>query len=248
MAPTVFITGASAGIGAATARAAAKAGYDVAIGYRSGGKGAQMVAEEVRAMGQRAELIQGDIGNLGALPDIWEKFDSHFERLDALVNNAGIVSPKATVTGYDIARIEQVFRINTLAPILLCAEAVRRMSTDADGDGGAIVNLSSAAARLGSPGEYIDYAASKAAIDTFTKGLALEVATQGIRVNAVRPGIIDTEIHARGGQPDRLEQMGPLTPMKRAGTAEEVADAVVWLLGAQASYVTGTTLDVTGGR
>lgn len=248
MAPTVFITGASAGIGAATARAAAKAGFDVAIGYRSGAKGAQLVAEDVRALGQRAELIQGDIGNLGALPDIWEEFDSHFDRLDALVNNAGIVSPKATVTGYDIARIEQVFRINTLAPILLCAEAVRRMSTDADGAGGAIVNLSSAAARLGSPGEYIDYAASKAAIDTFTKGLALEVATQGIRVNAVRPGIIDTEIHARGGQPDRLEQLGPLTPMKRPGTAEEVADAVVWLIGPQASYVTGTTLDVTGGR
>jgi NAD(P)-dependent dehydrogenase (short-subunit alcohol dehydrogenase family) len=179
---------------------------------------------------------------------MFEKIDATFGRLGALVNNAGVVDMQARVDGMSVARLERMFRINVIGSFLCAREAVRRMSTRHGGSGGAIVNLSSAAARLGSPGQYVDYAASKGAIDSFTVGLAKEVADEGIRVNAVRPGLIDTEIHASGGMPERAFQLAGTVPMKRTGTAQEVANGIVWLLGEEASYVTGTFLDISGGR
>lgn len=248
MRKTVLITGASAGIGAASARLLAANGYDIAIGYNSDRTGAESVADDVQAAGGKAVLIQADIGNPSDIERMFEDLDAAFPRLDALVNNAGIVAPKAQVVEMEADRLHTIFQINVVGAFLVARNAVRRMSTDTGGHGGAIVNMSSAAARIASPNQYVDYAASKGAIDVLTKGLAEEVATQGIRVNAIRPGVIETEIHAKGGEPDRVGRIAPLVPMQRAGTATEVAEAVLWMLSDAAGYVTGAFIDVSGGR
>lgn len=245
---TVLITGASAGIGAASARLLAQYGYDVGIGYRSDLDGAKAVAEDVRAAGGKAVLFRADVGDGREIERMFQEFDSVFPRLDALVNNAGVVAPASRVEDMTEERLTQMFRINVVGAFLVAREAVRRMSTARGGQGGAIVNMSSAAARLASPNLYVDYAASKAAIDTLTSGLALEVAAQGIRVNAIRPGLIETALHGKGGDPDRAQRLASTVPMERTGSAEEVAAAVLWLLSDDASYVTGTHLDVSGGR
>ncbi len=245
---TVLITGASAGIGAASARLLAQYGYDVGIGYRSDLDGAKAVAEDVRAAGGKAVLFRADVGDGREIERMFQEFDSVFPRLDALVNNAGVVAPASRVEDMTEERLTQMFRINVVGAFLVAREAVRRMSTAHGGQGGAIVNMSSAAARLASPNLYVDYAASKAAIDTLTSGLALEVAAQGIRVNAIRPGLIETALHGKGGDPDRAQRLASTVPMERTGSAEEVAAAVLWLLSDDASYVTGTHLDVSGGR
>lgn len=245
---TVLITGASAGIGAASARLLAQNGYDIGIGYRSDLEGANAVAEDVRAAGGKAVLFRADVGDGGEIERMFQEFDSVFPRLDALVNNAGVVAPASRVEDMTEERLTQMFRINVVGAFLVAREAVRRMSTAHGGQGGAIVNMSSAAARLASPNLYVDYAASKAAIDTLTSGLALEVAAQGIRVNAIRPGLIETALHGKGGDPDRAQRLASTVPMERTGSAEEVAAAVLWLLSDDASYVTGTHLDVSGGR
>lgn len=242
-----LITGASRGIGAACAEQAAIAGYDVVVNFVRDGKAAERVAGLVRKAGRQAVTVQGDVGSPEDVERIFEATDK-LGPLAALINNAGIVAPRQRVDQYSVERLERMFRVNITGSFLCAAAAVRRMSTAKGGKGGAIVNLSSVAAVLGAPGQYVDYAASKGAIDVFTLGLAREVAEEGIRVNAVRPGIIDTEIHASGGEPDRAAQMRGAVPMKREGSAQEVANAVIWLLSDEASYVTGTVLDVTGGR
>lgn len=245
---TLLVTGGSRGIGAAVCRLAARQGYRVAVNYRANGEAADRVVAEIAAAGGEAFAIQGDAGREEDIVAIFAALDRRFGRLDALVNNAGVVDRKARLDEMDAARIERMLRINVLGPLLCAREAVRRMSTRRGGHGGAIVNISSVAAVLGSAGEYVDYAASKGAIDTFTRGLAREVATEGIRVNCVRPGTIDTEIHASGGQPDRAARIAPSIPMQRAGRAEEIAAAVVFLLSDAASYTTGAIVDVSGGR
>ena len=244
----VLITGGSRGIGAATAVRAAHAGWDVAINYTRDEAAAQRVAQAVRDAGRRALVVQADVAEEADVLRLFAEVDAQLGTLSGLVNNAGVVDVAARVDEMTVDRLQRMWAINLTGSFVCAREAVRRMSTRHGGAGGAIVNLSSAAARLGAPGQYADYAASKGAIDTFTLGLAREVATEGIRVNAVRPGIIDTDIHASGGQPDRAAQMAPQVPMKRAGTAEEVAQAIVWLLSDAASYATGTVIDVTGGR
>lgn len=246
MRKTLLITGASAGIGAATALKAAAAGYDLALNYRSNADGAETVATQARELGARVILCQGDVANPNDITTIFAQIDAAFGRLDALVNNAGVVDQVTRVTDFTHDRLRRMFDVNVLATILIAKEAILRMQ--AQGTGGAIVNLSSAAARLGSANTFVDYAASKAAVDTFTKGLSDEVAADGIRVNAVRPGIIQTDIHAKAGAADRVETIAPNIPMQRVGTAEDVADGILFLLSDQASYITGTTLDVTGGR
>ena len=246
---TLLITGGSRGIGAATARLAAAQGWDVAVNYARDASAAQAVAADVRAAGRRALVIQADVGVESEVLAMFATLDRTWgPGLAGLVNNAGVVDLPSRVDAMGAARIQRMFAINVFGTMWCAREAVRRMSTAHGGAGGAIVNLSSAAARLGAPGQYVDYAAAKGAVDVFTLGLAREVATEGIRVNAVRPGIIETEIHASGGQPDRAAQMAPGVPMKRAGTADEVAQAIVWLLGDESSYTTGTVVDVTGGR
>jgi NAD(P)-dependent dehydrogenase (short-subunit alcohol dehydrogenase family) len=202
----------------------------------------------VRTLGRRALVVRADVGTEAGVLALFAACDRAFGRLDALVNNAGVVDVAQRVDEMSEARLVRMFTTNVVGPMLCAREAVRRMSTRHGGAGGVIVNVSSAAARLGAPSNYVDYAASKGAIDTFTKGLSVEVATEGIRVNGVRPGIIDTEIHASGGQPDRAHRLAPTVPMQRAGTADEVASAIVWLLSADASYVTGSIVDVSGGR
>ncbi len=246
--PAVLVTGASRGIGAATARRAAAAGFDVAIHFARDAAAAEAVAAEVRALGRRAWRVQADVGVEAEVLAMFSALDDAGVRLQALVNNAGIVDVACRVEAMSAARIERMFAVNVFGTMWCAREAVRRLSTRHGGAGGAIVNLSSAAARLGSPGQYVDYAAAKGAVDVFTLGLAREVAAEGIRVNAVRPGIIDTEIHASDGQPARAAQMAPQVPMQRAGQADEVAAAIVWLLGAGSSYTTGAVVDVTGGR
>lgn len=242
---TLLITGASAGIGAAIARSAA-ADYDLALNYRNDRAGVEAVAQEAETAGARTLIVQADVGTPEGVAAIFAAVDAQFGRLDALVNNAGIIGMKSAVTDYTPQRMQEMLAINTLGTMLCAREAVLRMR--AGGTGGVIVNISSAAARLGSPNQYVDYAASKAAVDTFTKGLGLEVAGEGIRVVGIRPGVIDTSIHAKSGEPDRAAELGPSLPMKRAGTAQEVADCALWLLSDRASYVTATTIDVTGGR
>jgi NAD(P)-dependent dehydrogenase (short-subunit alcohol dehydrogenase family) len=202
----------------------------------------------IREGGGTAIAVQADVGDEGQVIAMFEKVDAKLGRLTALVNNAGVVDMQARVDEMSVARLERMFRINVIGSFVCAREAVRRMSTKHGGTGGAIVNISSGAARLGSPGQYVDYAASKAAIDTLTIGLAKEVGDEGIRVNAVRPGLIDTEIHASGGMPDRAAELAPTVPMKRTGSPEEIAGAILWLLSAEASYTTMALLDVTGGR
>ena len=244
----LLITGASRGIGAATAQLAAAQGWDVAVNYVHDQDAAEAVAAAVRVQGRRALTVQADVADDGAIAAMFQAVDRELGPLAGLVNNAGVVGVAARVDQMSVARVRRMFAVNVFGSIGCAREAVRRMSTRHGGAGGAIVNLSSAAARLGAPGQYVDYAASKAAIDTFTLGLAREVAAEGIRVNAVRPGIVSTDIHASGGEPDRAQRLAAQVPMQRAGSAEEVAQAIVWLLSPQASYTTGAVLDVTGGR
>lgn len=244
----LLITGGSRGIGAATALLAAQRGYAVAVNYASNSLAADEVVRTIRAGGGTAMAVQADVGDEAQVLAMFEKVDARLGRLTALVNNAGVVDVQARVEQMSVARLERMFRINVIGSFICAREAVRRMSTRHGGSGGAIVNISSGAARLGSPDQYVDYAASKGAIDTFTIGLAKEVAAEGIRVNAVRPGLIDTEIHASGGMPDRAFELAPTVPMRRTGSAEEIAGAILWLLSAEASYTTMALLDVTGGR
>jgi NAD(P)-dependent dehydrogenase (short-subunit alcohol dehydrogenase family) len=239
------VTGGGRGIGAATARSLARDGFDLVLTYRADAAAAEAVAGECRARGHRARVVQADTS---VDEDIRRLFAGLDQAPAALVNNAGIVAPTARVDQIDGDRVRRLMAVNVVGPFLCAGEAVRRMSTAHGGEGGVIVNVSSAAARLGSPGEYVDYAASKAAIDTLTIGLAKEVAAEGIRVNAVRPGIVDTEIHASGGQPDRPQRMASSIPLGRPGQAIEIADAIAWLCSDQASYVTGALLDISGGR
>ncbi|MFK7743414.1 MAG: SDR family oxidoreductase [Roseobacter sp.] len=246
MKPVILITGGSAGIGAACAKIAATQGYDLALNYRSDDAGAQAVAQACEEIGAQVLLCKGDVADPEAVSAIYAQIDATYGKLDALINNAGIVDTTAKVTDMDHARLKRMFDVNVIGAILVAKEAVLRMQ--AAGRGGVIVNISSAAARLGSGNQYVDYAASKAAIDTFTKGLSDEVAADNIRVMAIRPGLIETELHAKGGEPGRADKLAHMVPMKRKGSAEEVAQAIMWLCSDEASYVTGSTLDVTGGR
>ncbi|WP_043613989.1 SDR family oxidoreductase [Ensifer sp. ZNC0028] len=246
--PVLLVTGGSRGIGAAICLGAAKAGWRVAVNYASNRDAADAVVGAIERAGGTAIAVQGDVGSEADIQAIFAAVDAAFGRLDGLVNNAGIVGPTERVDEMSPERLERMFRINVTGSIRCAAEAVRRMSTRYGHHGGVIVNISSVAATLGSPGQYVDYAASKGAIDTFTVGLAREVATEGIRVNAIRPGIIDTEIHASGGLPDRARDLASTIPVQRPGTAEEVADAVLYLLSDKATYVTGAILNVSGGR
>lgn len=248
MSPVVLITGASRGIGAATALLAARAGYAVAVNYAANSLAADEVVRQIRQGGGNAITVQADVADEAQVLAMFEKVDAKLGRLTALVNNAGVVDQTSRVDAMSMARFKRMFEINVYGSFVCAREAVRRMSTRHGGTGGTIVNLSSVAARLGAPGQYVDYAAAKGAIDSFTVGLAKEVATEGIRVNAIRPGIIETDIHASGGLPNRAREMAPQVPMQRPGSAEEVARSILWLMGPESSYTTGTVLDVTGGR
>jgi NAD(P)-dependent dehydrogenase (short-subunit alcohol dehydrogenase family) len=245
---TVIVTGASRGIGAATARLAARRGYAVCVNYRAAETEARRIAGDIAASGGRAIAVRADVSVEADVVRLFRICDEELPPLAALVNNAGMLERQMRVVEMDAARLHRTFATNVVGAFICAREAVRRMSTAHGGSGGAIVNVSSGAARWGSPGEYVDYAASKGALDTFTTGLAQEVAAEGIRVNAVRPGIIYTDIHASGGEPDRVERVKASIPMKRGGTADEVAHAILWLLSSEASFTTGAFLDVSGGR
>ncbi len=248
MKKVVLITGGGRGIGAATALLAAKQDYAVCVNYLNKSAAAEAVVNAVEHAGGRAIAVAADVAVEADVVRLFETMDTQLGPVTALVNNAGIVGHKTALVDMDTARLTRIFSTNITGSFLCAREAVRRMSTKYGGMGGTIVNVSSAASRLGSPGEYIDYAASKGALDTMTIGLAKEVATEGIRVNSVRPGIIYTDIHASGGDPDRVERLKEVVPMKRGGQAEEVAQAILWLLSDEASYSTGTFIDVSGGR
>ena len=247
-APIMLITGGSRGIGAATALAAAQAGYAVAVNYHSNSLAADEVVRSIRESGGQAMALQADVSREDEVMAMFGRIDAKWGPLAALVNNAGVVDVSSRVDGMSVARLSRMLNTHVLGSFVCAREAVLRMSTRHGGSGGAIVNLSSAASKLGSPGQYVDYAACKGAIDTFTIGLAKEVAAEGIRVNAVRPGIIETDIHASGGEPDRAQRLAPQVPMQRPGSAQEVANAILWLLSSEASYCTGALLDVGGGR
>jgi NAD(P)-dependent dehydrogenase (short-subunit alcohol dehydrogenase family) len=244
----MIVTGGGRGIGAATARLAAAQGYAVCVNYASNREAADEVVAGIAGSGGNAIAVQADVAVEAEVVRLFAETDRVLGRVTALVNNAGILQRQMRVEQMDAARIGRVFAVNVTGSFLCAREAVKRMSTRRGGAGGAIVNVSSRASRLGSPGEYVDYAASKAAVDTLTIGLAKEVAAEGIRVNAVAPGIIDTEIHASGGEPGRVDRVKGSIPMQRGGTAEEVAKAILWLLSDEASYTTGALIDVSGGR
>jgi NAD(P)-dependent dehydrogenase (short-subunit alcohol dehydrogenase family) len=244
----MLITGASRGIGAATARLAARQGYALCLNFHQREDAANQVLEQVRAAGVPAITVKADVADESQVLQMFEVIDREFGRLDVLVNNAGMLEQQMRLEQMDAARWMRVLGANVIGSFLCAREAIKRMSTKHGGQGGSIINLSSIAARLGAPGEYIDYAAAKGAIDSMTVGLAREVAGEGIRVNAVRPGVIHTEIHASGGEPDRIERVKASVPMGRGGQAEEIAEAILWLASEQASYTTGALLDVSGGR
>jgi NAD(P)-dependent dehydrogenase (short-subunit alcohol dehydrogenase family) len=244
----VLITGGSRGIGAATARLAAARGYAVALNYRARRDAAEAVVADIGATGGRAVALQADVAVEADVVRLFEACDRELGTVTALVNNAGVLETQMRVETMDAARITRILATNVVGAFLCAREAVRRMSTWHGGGGGAIVNLSSGAARLGAPGEYVDYAASKGAIDTFTIGLAQEVAQDGIRVNAVRAGYIYTEMHASGGEPNRVDRVKAFVPLRRGGEPGEVAQAVLWLLSDESAFTTGSFIDVTGGR
>lgn len=248
MPPVLLITGGSRGIGAATARLAAQRGYSVCVNYRRNAEAAQRVVNAIQANGGTAVAVAADVSVEADAVRLFETCDRTLGPLTALVNNAGILETQMRVEAMDAARLQRVFATNVFGAFLCAREAVRRMSRTNGGTGGAIVNVSSGAARLGAPGEYVDYAASKGAIDTLTIGLAREVAEEGIRVNAVRPGCIDTEMHANGGEPGRVDRLKETVPLRRGGSADEVARAILWLLSDEASFTTGSFIDVTGGK
>lgn len=248
MSRVMLITGASRGIGAATARLAAQQGYALCLNYHQRADAANAVLEQVRGLGVTAIAVKADVADEAQVLHMFDVIDREFGRLDVLVNNAGMLEQQMRLEQMDAARWSRVLGANVIGSFLCAREAIKRMSTRHGGKGGAIVNLSSVAARLGAPGEYVDYAAAKGAIDSMTLGLAKEVASEGIRVNAVRPGVIHTDIHAAGGEPDRVERVKASVPMGRGGQAEEIAVAILWLASEKASYTSGALLDVAGGR
>ena len=248
MRKVVLVTGGGRGIGAATALLAARRGYAVAVNYLRDADAADEVVARIVADGGDAAALQADVAVEAQVAGLFARLDARFGRLDALVNNAGVLETQMRLDCMDAARVRRVLDANVVGPLLCCREAVRRMSTRHGGQGGAIVNVSSVAALTGSPGEYVDYAASKGALDTLTRGLAQEVAQEGIRVNGVRPGFIYTGMHASGGEPGRVDRVKAFVPMRRGGQPEEVARAILWLLSDEASYSTGGFIDVAGGR
>lgn len=247
-APLILITGGSRGVGAATARLAAGQGYDVAISYVSNASAAQTVVADIEAMGRKALAVRADSADPERVEQLFHAIDQTFGRIDVLVNNAAVLERQSRLEDIGFERLRRIFAVNAIGPILCAQHASRRMSRRHGGRGGSIINISSAAARLGSPDEYVDYAASKGALETFTTGFAKEVAREGIRVNCVRPGHIYTEMHASGGEPGRVDRVKDSIPMGRGGQPDEVARAILWLASEEASFVTGTFLDVTGGK
>ncbi len=248
MTPVALITGSSRGIGAATARLAAARGYGVCVNFLRDQRAADSVVDDITRDGGRAVAVQADVSSAAAVSALFEEVDRRLGRLTALVNNVGVLERQMRLDEMSAERLHRVFAVNIVGAFLCAGEAVRRMSTRHGGQGGSIVNVSSGASRLGSPGEYVDYAASKGALDTMTIGLSREVAAEGIRVNAVRPGHIYTEIHASGGEPGRVDRLRSMVPMARGGHPDEVAQAILWLLSDEASYCTGAFLDVAGGK
>jgi NAD(P)-dependent dehydrogenase (short-subunit alcohol dehydrogenase family) len=244
----MLITGGGRGVGAATARLAAARGYDVAISFVSNESAARAVAADVEALGRRALPVRADSADPEQVARLFAAIDRTFGRLDVLVNNAAIIARQSRLEDFEFERMRRIFAVNSIGPILCAQQAVKRMSYRHNGKGGVVINISSASARLGSPNEYVDYAASKGALETFTTGFAKEVARDGIRVNCIRPGHIYTDMHASGGEPGRVDRVKDSIPMGRGGQPEEVARAILWLASDEASFITGTFLDVTGGK
>ncbi|WP_339531427.1 MULTISPECIES: SDR family oxidoreductase [unclassified Pseudomonas] len=247
-APLILITGGSRGVGAATARLAASQGYDVAISFIADESAAAAVVVDVQAIGRRALAVRADSADPEQVVHLFAAIDQYFGRLDVLVNNAAVLARQSRLENLGIERLQRIFAVNAIGPILCAQQAIKRMSYRHHGRGGSVINISSASARLGSPNEYVDYAASKGALETFTIGFAKEVAREGIRVNCIRPGHIYTDMHASGGEPGRVDRVKDSIPMGRGGQPEEVARAILWLASAEASFTTGTFLDVTGGK